>query len=805
MTLAFDLASLPNQWAPWLKLLADFAAKGTALLLAAGVIVIAMRRASAATRHLALSLSFATLLVLPVLSLILPEWRISIPQAVLLQAESNSVPNDLSETSPPIGNRESPSLMRSSAAAEAQFKQLEAINQSVPVAIDPPATVPAEPESPAAAPDRAILLLAIWLLGAAAVVGRMLIGTASIQRLRRRAEPITDAAWTSLAAEVSIGLGIDRPVSLLKSERVAMPLTCGALEPAVLVPENALDWDDPRKRVVLKHELAHVKRRDCLTQMLANLACAVYWFNPLVWIAAKRLRVERERACDDWVLESGTKPSEYADHLLDLARSFANVRCSTFAAVAMAKRSQLEGRLMAILDPKLSRRSPNRLRALLITVAVISIAGPIGAIRLTAQARNTTQQTYSPVVSDAQPMAYANTDTAPTSESIAGNSTNLQSRAEGADDVGEVELEQSPDGDSQAFSGSATTWSDPALNLQDEREKGAAIEALKGALKDEDAQVRQQAMSALGMLHDKSALEAFKSALNDKDPQIRSQAVWALGVNGDDSVIEPLIRALQDQDARVREQAAWGLGLKGDNRAVEPLSRALKDQDEKVRSQAAWALGLKGNGSTVDDLGKALTDSSARVRAQAAWALGLKGNDRAVEPLTLALKDDNGHVRSMAAWALGLKGDQRAAEALSVAMKDQDKEVRQQAAWALGMLLVKGGADEDSDQKKDKSGKKAKDKEKVKDKNNEKNKDKEKDPDESASAAFRHRIDTKVKIQTDLDIAVGLAMTQQIRIDPLMSTRIDRRINLLIDPKTIIRPKVDFYPSPDSRRDGPLV
>ena len=129
------------------------------------------------------------------------------------------------------------------------------------------------------------------------------------------------------------------------------------------MPADADAWPAERLRIVLLHELAHVKRRDCLTHMLAQISCALYWFNPLAWMAARHLRTERERACDDLVLAAGTRGPDYADQLLEIARVMRSGRFPALlagASLAMAHRSQLEGRLMAILDPTVprSRRVP---------------------------------------------------------------------------------------------------------------------------------------------------------------------------------------------------------------------------------------------------------------------------------------------------------------------------------------------------------------------------------------------------------------------------------------------------------------
>ncbi|MGH9937441.1 MAG: M56 family metallopeptidase, partial [Blastocatellia bacterium] len=127
-----------------------------------------------------------------------------------------------------------------------------------------------------------------------------------------------------------------------------------------MLPKEADGWTMECRSIVMLHELSHVKRRDCLMQGLAQLACAIYWFNPLVWIAAWRLRVERELACDDHVLEAGAKASDYASQLVEIASSFGVANCGLPVAVGMAC-SHLESRVRSILDPNARRRGVNGL------------------------------------------------------------------------------------------------------------------------------------------------------------------------------------------------------------------------------------------------------------------------------------------------------------------------------------------------------------------------------------------------------------------------------------------------------------
>lgn len=735
-----DLAQFSDYAGTWLGILVGFALKGAIIMAVAGLAVLALRRASAAARHLVWNMSLAALLVLPLLSFLMPAWNVAVLPEFDAAASSEAAP--VVATPAPIPDTEQ---LRQSVIAATEKQRLSSVEAS-PSPITEPEPAPKSDNAIARTESKPLgwqfWALGIWLAGALIVMLRMLLGTVSVWWIIQRASEVEDASWTSLAEFLTLRLELKRPVRLLASSSVSMPITCGLFRSVVLIPQNTDEWPEERRQVVLSHELAHVKRRDCLTQMLAQLACALYWFNPLIWIAARRLRVERELACDDYVLSTGTKASDYASHLLDLARGMRSSHLSSLTAVAIARRSQLEGRLLAILDPGLKRRGLNRAASVVVAVVLTFIVLPLAALRLATRAEasseNVRQSPFSTPSdkSSVNPSGNINHDINTLSDSSSDEKAAKPEDEAEADQDKDSDMDTPENQDQQkkaemagAVDGAVADGIAGAiteiLTGQDGKEtvRQSVIEGLKEALKDNDPQVRKEAMRALGLaggsevvgimieaLKDSNAstrkhaawalgmrgnqevVEPLIGALRDENAEVREQAAWALGMKGDSRAIEPLMNALNDSSADVREQAAWALGLKGDNRAVDALMAALKDSDSQVREKAAWALGLKGDRRAVDALTAALSDADPQVREQAAWALGLKGDNRAVEPLMNALNDSNANVREQAAWALGMRGDARAMNALKAALKDSNKNVREQAAWALGILLMRNGS-----------------------------------------------------------------------------------------------------------------
>jgi TonB family protein len=215
-----------------------------------------------------------------------------------------------------------------------------------------------------------------WWLGCAAVCGRFLAGAVQVARLAGRAKPAAYA--TPILSDAGA------KVRVLESGAIAVPLAWGLFRPVILLPAGAGEWPATRLESVLRHELAHIARRDVLTQALAQAACAFYWFHPLMWIAARRQRLERERAADDAVLAAGVAAEQYAGDLLELARAWSVRRRAHAAAPAMAAASELETRVRSLVETR--NRNPLTLRAAIgIGAAACVLLAPMTGVAVYAQ------------------------------------------------------------------------------------------------------------------------------------------------------------------------------------------------------------------------------------------------------------------------------------------------------------------------------------------------------------------------------------------------------------------------------------
>lgn len=301
---------------------AGIALKTSLVLVVTGLLLVALRRQSAAFHHALWTLALALCVLMPLAVLFLPSHEV-----VVLPAEQTRI-------------------VRS------------------------------------AAPSGSIVIV-LLLAGSVIVLIRELLATIGLARWHRQTRGAS-THWSGTLARISADQGFDvRSLRVVESEHIASPCTWGALRPILLLPSAGNEWPEPARYAALVHELAHIQRRDTLSMLVSRLACVLHWYNPLVWLAAQRVRSLQERACDDAVLRAGAMPSDYAQFLLDVAADASGMPRPARLAIGMAHGTSLHARIIAILDPLASRSSPQRsqlvaactaLFAVMILLATTSVA-----------------------------------------------------------------------------------------------------------------------------------------------------------------------------------------------------------------------------------------------------------------------------------------------------------------------------------------------------------------------------------------------------------------------------------------------
>jgi beta-lactamase regulating signal transducer with metallopeptidase domain len=323
----------------------------------------AARRSSAAVRHAIWAVALLSVVVLPPLAPALPPLTVRVPASLAPSPPATPTARARPVTAP---------------RATAGVSAVERSMASGAAAVD---RGRAEGTVAGAGVDAGTMLVLLWLLG---VTTRALWLVAQVVRVRRltgSAAPVETEWRAAAAALVAKSMRVRRRVRLLESDRIATPLTCGILRPAILLPRESIDWSEDRLRVVLLHELAHVRRWDYVACLLAEIACALYWPLPLVWVARAGLHSEQEQASDDLVLAAGTAPVDYADHLLAIARALHGEARPISGTIGMAREVGLKRRIRTILDGGTARVPLRSWQGAATVCVVAALALPVTALR----------------------------------------------------------------------------------------------------------------------------------------------------------------------------------------------------------------------------------------------------------------------------------------------------------------------------------------------------------------------------------------------------------------------------------------
>ncbi len=615
--------------------------KTTLLLAISAGIAATFRNRSAALRHLLWSLAIGGAVALPVVAVFGPTLHLLPARRIAAEADARGL-----RAGPPTGEARQD-------AGPSVTKAMAPESDSAP---GTPLSLPA-------------VALVLWAAGLLALLTRFGIGMRQVRQLVERAAPVADEQWARIADRVRAA-DATPAFDLRMSDEVEMPFATGLLRPTIVLPASSWKWTLERREAVLLHEVAHLHHGDLIMNALSHLARAIYWFNPLAWYASRRLRIEAERACDDAVLRRGALASDYADHLLSIASSAKAPMPSV--ALAMARPSAFEGRLLAILEPGIERAAPSRVRTALTVAAFVAMILPLAAASPTARAAALPRATQVPPQQAQQPEPPRQ----PRQPQQTATRAELRSSA-----VVPALIEALDDANAAvrlAAVNSLGTLGDPR-----------AIAALGKVLKDDsDARVRRAAAEALGEIDDPRAVPHLLDALKaEKVADVREKIVQSLAQLGDASAVPGIAAAANDASAATRHAVAEALGELETQSAVPTLVGMARDQDVDVRHAVAEALGRLESAAGLDALVGLARDSDADVRASAIESLSRLEDPRTLSTFVAALADASADVRSKAAEGFHRVPElHKAPAALLAALGDVDHDVRKNVAEALGSI-----------------------------------------------------------------------------------------------------------------------
>ncbi|HEV8117606.1 MAG TPA: M56 family metallopeptidase [Thermoanaerobaculia bacterium] len=413
----------------------DLAVKATFLFALTLAAVALLRRSGAAARHFAGTAGLVGALALPLLAAALPRVSVPLLRSPIPEMASFGIAPAKDSRYPRAA--EKPSLAVETRSVEKEVVETDQVRfepaVQAPKALAARAvSAPAVPSTPVRIPWLPVSL-ALWVGGTLLVAARLAVGLERVRRMHREAEPLEDGDWKHDASDLARQLEVRRSVELFESRLVPVAITSGLFRPFLLLCHQARLWAVERRRVVLLHELAHVKRADWAWLLLAEAAVALYWWHPMAWVLARQVRRDGEKACDDLVLRAGTKPSVYAGHLLGIFRSLTSAAHPVAPAVASARPSHFEGRLRSILDPKGPRRDFPRVKALASGAALIAAAAFLSAVAPWAPSGSETiadsQTSSKRVVKAARKEAASASSSCPTAKARAAKAAAVRASA----------------------------------------------------------------------------------------------------------------------------------------------------------------------------------------------------------------------------------------------------------------------------------------------------------------------------------------------------------------------------------------
>ena len=534
-----------------MTLLWTSAIQTTAILLIAVLALPLLRRRSAALRHWVLSSALLFSAATPAFNLLMPSW--TVPAALTKNAVITPIRERISTmTLPAIDLLAKPG-------------------------------VPSEPSNTRSGTPVTVRQLAggVWFAGALMGLAVLATGLWRLRRLAAHSQTI-GGMWKELTERIAEEYALRRPVQLLQSRNPSVLVTWGVTRPKVILPDGAAQWPDDVANIVLRHELAHIRRRDWVAQMIAQWIRIIYWFSPMTWIVCRRLRLEAELACDDAVLIRNINGHEYASHLLGLARSLNTTDRAWSAVLTMARPSTLERRFAAMLNPDVNRKPLTRFAILVTLLIGLCITATLPAMKTFAAASPAPLQA---VVEAVNPVPAAQAPQEPPPAAPRVDTQLLGYEAELSKWLGQTASETA---EVRKVIREASLLPPGFQDKQNEVPSGESVGMLiKLYDTSSDANMKEHILNYLAFSPNPQAVEKMLAiARNDTDKEMQEQALnWvAMRPNSFDTLVSFFDAS---RDPNRRRHILDLLGMSSDPRATQKLfSIAQSDPDPELRRTA---------------------------------------------------------------------------------------------------------------------------------------------------------------------------------------------------------------------------
>ncbi len=312
------------------------------------------RTRSAGERSLIAHVGLLALLVLPAATLALPQWQ-PLPASWVAGAQPNAAVAAQAEAAA-IASTPATTVR----AVDTDAAELPLLSWSVGVDLAP----------------------FLYLVPLALLFGVMLLAVLRLFAMRGRAEVLVDGSWLSALAEAQRRMGFKHGTALLVSDELRSPISWGLLRSTIVLSPKAVQAVGEAETIIA-HELAHIVRLDWAKLLASRLACAMFWFNPLVWMLARESHQLREEAADDAVLMADIDGPDYATLLVGAARHDNDAALMAAHGVAPSK-SSLKRRITRVLDASLKRGPASASWVLMSLVVLAGVTAPLAAFSATA-------------------------------------------------------------------------------------------------------------------------------------------------------------------------------------------------------------------------------------------------------------------------------------------------------------------------------------------------------------------------------------------------------------------------------------